>query len=105
MATAQVEYVGFGARATCEYTLRVRSGSAEQPVEFIPAIPRAFVSRRVRYEDAPEISFLKLHQELLRCADGLSHARLLVTDDRARRLSFGRHAPRAWAETDWFVGH
>jgi hypothetical protein len=40
----------------------------------------AFTARRVRYQDAPEICFLKLHRELLACTDGVPQARLTVTD-------------------------
>ena len=82
MAAAQVEYVGFAARgAAREYVLRVRSVASDKPLEFILVIPHeAFTSGRARYQDAPEICFLKLQRELLACAEGLPEPRLVVTD-------------------------
>jgi hypothetical protein len=82
VASAQVEYVGFDARGTArEYTLRARATPGADAVQFTLVIPHeAFVAGRVRYQDAPEICFLKLHRELLGCATGLPPTRLVVTD-------------------------
>ena len=80
MPAAQVEYVGF---STCgaarEYTLRVLAGGERFQFTLIIA-NEAFTSRRVRYQDAPEICFLKLQRALVACAEGLPEARLTVTD-------------------------
>jgi hypothetical protein len=64
MATAQVEYVGFTTIDTSRvYTLSVRTGGDCR--SFTLAIPSAaFIAGRVRYQDAPEICFLKLRREL-----------------------------------------
>ena len=82
MPAAHVEYVGFSARGeTREYRLRVRQGAGDDPLQFTLIIPNeAFTSRRVRYQDAPEICFLKLQRALLACANGLPEACLTVSD-------------------------
>lgn len=80
--TPQVEYVGFKTEGTArEYALRVREVGGE-PHEVTVAIPNeAFLSRRVRYQDAPEICFLKLQRELVTCGAGVRPASYLnVTD-------------------------
>lgn len=92
---SHVEYLGFAAKPQArEYTLRVKRGDAFH--DFTLAIPNeAFLSRRVRYQDAPELCFLKLQHELLVCTDGgLPSASLSITeaDLDAYRTS---HAPRA----------
>ena len=60
-----VQYVGFQATALVrEYTFAVRE-SAGDPLEYTLTIANeAFASRRVRYQDAPEICSLRLHREL-----------------------------------------
>jgi hypothetical protein len=89
-----VEYVGFTTRGTArEYTLRVRQ-SAGEPTEFRLAIPNeAFLAQRVRYQDAPEICFLKLQRELLACGEGLPSLRLTVTDADLEEYRVA-HAPK-----------
>ena len=64
MTTTQVEYVSFKAsEATREYHLRVRRGTDIH--DFTVAIPNeAFLSGRVRYQDAPDVCFLKVQREL-----------------------------------------
>jgi hypothetical protein len=63
MATPQVEYIGFRqGKSTRDYRLRVRHADG-QSQEFTLAIGlEAFLSRRVRYQDAAEICFLKLRR-------------------------------------------
>jgi hypothetical protein len=77
----QVEYVGFKTDGTMrEYTLLLRR-TGDDSVGFVIVIPNeAFLAHRVRYQDAPEICFLKLHREILACAEGLPSARLIVSD-------------------------
>jgi hypothetical protein len=60
-----VQYVGFQAKALVrEYSFIVRRASNE-PSEFTLTIANeAFVTRRVRFQDAPEICSLRLHREL-----------------------------------------
>jgi hypothetical protein len=81
MVSAHVEYVGFTTRgAAREYTLRVRPAAGE-PHNFTLAIQNeAFLARRVRYQDGPDVCFLKLQRELAACADGFPASRLSVSD-------------------------
>jgi hypothetical protein len=60
-----VQYVGFESKASVrQYTFCVRETS-NKPREFILSIANeAFVSHRVRYQDAPDICSLKLRREL-----------------------------------------
>jgi len=80
LAEAQVEYIGFTTGSDGrEYSLRVRR-SAEDIDDFTLVIPNAaFVDDRARYQDGPEICFLKL-QRALAAGDGLPARRLTVTD-------------------------
>jgi len=81
MAGAHVEYVGFKAGpAGREYALRVWVLDGE-PQGVTLVIPNeAFLSRRLRYQDAPEVCFLKLQRELAACPDGRLAARWSITD-------------------------
>jgi hypothetical protein len=60
-----VQYVGFQAKALVrEYSFIVRR-ALNEPSEFTLTIANeAFGSRRVRFQDAPEICSLRLHREL-----------------------------------------
>ena len=60
-----VQYLGFEAKALVrEYSFLVRQGLNESREFTLTIVNEAFHSRRVRYQDAPEICSLKLHQEL-----------------------------------------
>ena len=69
-ATTQVEYMDFTANeASREYRQRVRRGTDVH--HFTVAIPNeAFLAGRVRYQDAPDICFLKLQKELAADEEG-----------------------------------
>ncbi len=92
---SHVEYVGFAAKASArEYTLRVKRG--EDFHDFTLAISNeAFLSRRVRYQDAPEVCFLKLQRELLTCLEGLPSTTSLSVTDADLEEYRSNHAPRA----------
>ncbi len=77
---SHVEYVGSSAGAESRaYTLRVRLGATSQ--DYTLAIPNeAFLSRRVRYQDGPEICFLKVQSALANAVDALLPARIEITD-------------------------
>jgi hypothetical protein len=81
MAAAQLEYVGFkSVGASREYALRVRHAAGEFQ-DFTLVIPNeAFLAHRIRYQDAPDVCFLKLQRELAAGAGELPAARLDVTD-------------------------
>jgi hypothetical protein len=60
-----VQYVGFEAKALVrEYSFLVRRALNETSEFTLSIGNEAFNSRRVRYQDAPEICSLKLHREL-----------------------------------------
>jgi hypothetical protein len=80
MAGTHVQYVGFttenGAR---QYRLRVHEGDIVR--EFVLAISLdAFIARRARYQDAPEICFLKLQRALTEGEGTLPDAHLSISD-------------------------
>jgi hypothetical protein len=95
MGGAQVEYVGFqGDNAVRRYTFRARLGTGES-CDFVLIIPNeAFLAHRVRYQDAPEICFLKLQREVAACGGGLPASCQSVTDAdlEAYRVA---HAPKS----------
>lgn len=76
-----VEYVGFAAReAGREYVLRVRRGPGDAS-DFRVLIPSAaFSGARVRFQDGPEICFIKLNKELTVSGDALPPQELTVSD-------------------------
>ena len=76
-----VEFVGFQSKALArEYTFTVRE-SASEPREFTLTIANeAFVSHRVRYQDAPQICSLKLHRELATYANHPPETHFCITE-------------------------
>jgi hypothetical protein len=76
-----VQYVGFQVRPLVrEYTFAVRE-VATDPLHYTLSIPNeAFVSRRARYQDAPEICSQKLHRELDTYANHPPTTNFSVTD-------------------------
>lgn len=64
-STINVQYVGFEAKLKLrEYTFRVKEG-ADEPREFkLTILNEAFLSRRARYQDAPDICAHRLQREL-----------------------------------------
>jgi hypothetical protein len=87
------EYVGFSVtELTREYRLRVTSLGAEAR-NFTVAIPnKAFIAHQVRYQDAPDICFLKLQRALSEHAE-LRATRLTVTASELEEYRES-HAPR-----------
>src|SRR5260370_7262574 len=60
-----VQFVGFEVKALVrEYNFHVRQASSEIREFTLTIVNEAFNSRRVRYQDAPEICSLRLHREL-----------------------------------------
>lgn len=94
MTGAHVEYVGFIPKGTArEYTLRVREAAGD-PHDFTLVIPNeAFLSHRVRYQDAPEVCFLKLQRELAACPGSLPAPHLAVSDADLEEYRVA-HAPK-----------
>jgi hypothetical protein len=77
-----MQYVGFESKDRGrEYRFEVRC-SAEDLREFTLTIPdEAFNSRRVRYQDAPDVCSLKLRQELTTNANVPSQTHFQITDE------------------------
>jgi hypothetical protein len=96
MTGTQVEYVGFAVTETArEYTLRVRS--ARETHDFRLVIPiLAFDERRVRYQDAPEICFLRLQRELDDAEGSLPVRHLTISDSELEeyREAHSKKPPR-----------
>jgi hypothetical protein len=81
MATAQIEYIGFTATgAAREYKLRVRQGADSRYVT-IAISNEAFLAHRVRYQDAPDVCFLKVQRELTAGGGVLAADRFDVADE------------------------
>ncbi len=60
-----VQYVGFEAKALVrEYSFVVRQASSETREFSITIVNEAFTSRRLSYQDGPNLCSLKLHREL-----------------------------------------
>ncbi len=95
MTTTQVEYVSFKAsEATREYHLRVRRGTDIH--DFTVAIPNeAFLSGRVRYQDAPDVCFLKIQRELAAGEEGTFPARALRMTDQELEDYRVAHTPKS----------
>ncbi len=95
MTTTQVEYLDFAATtAAREYRLLVRRGTDVHQVTV--AIPNeAFLSGRVRYQDAPDICFLKIQRELAAGEDGALPARALSMTDQELEEYRVSHTPKS----------
>lgn len=91
---AHVEYVGFVVTERWrEYTLRLVQTGAE-PRHFTLAIATAaFLSNRVRYQDAPDVCFLKL-QRALDATPGVLPARRLSVSDAELAEYRVAHTPK-----------
>ena len=83
MATPpKAEYVGFTVNQTARvYRLRVSQPDGETRDFTLSIAIRAFLSNRVRYQDAPEICFLKLERELLASGDKKMSSSMQITND------------------------
>lgn len=76
------EYVGFTVDDDSRiYTMRVRKPGGELHEFEIAISNQAFLSKRVRYQDAAEICFLKLERALSMCdEDAMPENSLAITD-------------------------
>ena len=89
------QYVGFKAKATVrEYKFSVSATSID-PYEITFAIlNEAFTSRRLSFQDAPDICSLKLHRELAVSADNPLKANYRITEAELDAYHES-HAPKA----------
>jgi hypothetical protein len=102
MVRAHVEYVGFSSDEVARnYTLRVRLASGAER-DFVVAINNeAFLSRRVRYQDAPEICYLRLQRDLAECGEDMPPDRTSVSDDDIDQYRVA-HAPKSLSHRPTF---
>lgn len=93
--SAHVVYMGFKAEPSArEYALRIRT-PGDPDRDFILVIANeAFRSNRVRYQDAPEICFLKLQRELSLCLEGTHPAKKLKVTDADLEEYRVAHSPK-----------
>ena len=82
MTELRSEYVGFVVDETSRiYTMRVRTADGIVHEVQVAIANQAFLSNRVRYQDAAEICFLKLGQELSGGSEAsIPASRIEVTD-------------------------
>ena len=60
-----LQYIGFETKGTVrEYTFALRGSGGESSDYFVTIASLAFVERRVRYQDAPDICSHRLRREL-----------------------------------------
>jgi hypothetical protein len=94
MPATLVEYLEFRAGETArEYRLRVRQGTDVRGVT-VAISNEAFLSGRARYQDGPDICFLKIQRELAAQEEGALLARdHEVTDEELEEYKVS-HTPR-----------
>lgn len=81
--SANAQYVGFKAKATVrEYSFLVRESSIEPREITFTILNEAFTSRRLSFQNAPDICSLKLHRELADSANNSlkTHYRISETE-------------------------
>jgi hypothetical protein len=95
MISPQVQYIGFTTKgSTREYTLRLKATGGEARDFVIAITSEAFIAHRARYQDGPDICFLKLQKELLAAGEALPAAYLTISDADLEEYRVA-HAPRA----------
>lgn len=89
-----IQFMGFESKATVrEYTFTVRENSAELR-DYTLTIPNeAFNTRRVSYQDGPDVCSAKLRSELAANGNHLVETRLQISDLDLENYR-AAHAPR-----------
>ena len=93
--SVNTQYVGFKAKAIVrEYSFLVRESSIEPQEITFTILNEAFTSRRLSFQNAPDICSLKLHRELADSANNplKTHYRLSETELADYHES---HSPKA----------
>ncbi len=94
MEGAQIEYIGFTVNGgTREYKLRARQPRGKFQAYTLTISNEAFLAHRVRYQDGPDICFLKLQRELIASGDSLPELHHDVTDAELEDYRVA-HAPK-----------
>ena len=92
--TVVLQYVGFETKGTVrEYTFSLRGSAGETSEYFVIIANDAFVSHRVRYQDAPDICSLRLHREFAAKTDHPPSTRFCITDAELADYK-DAHAPK-----------
>ena len=96
-----MQFVGFVSRSAArEYTFVVREVSCE-PREFVVSIAlEAFNSRRLRFQDAPDVCALRLRSELASSDNHPSKSYFQITDAELEDYT-SHHAPRKPSFGGW----
>jgi hypothetical protein len=94
MAESRLEYVGFTVNGkTREYCLRAKLPDGEYRDFTLAILNKAFIDGRVRYQDAPDICFLKLQREMVAAGDSLPALHHQLTDDELEEYRLS-HTPK-----------
>jgi len=89
-----LQYVGFENRgAVREYAFTLHGLGGTSTEYFVTIANAAFVARRVRYQDGPEICSLRLHREFAARPDHPPSTRFSVTDAELADY-MNAHAPK-----------
>ena len=90
-----LQYVGFENKgAVREYTFTVRGTGGASSEYFVTIANDAFVTHRVRYQDAPDICSLRLHREFAGQTGHPPSTRFCVTDAELADYK-AAHTPKA----------
>ena len=91
--SVNVQYVGFTAKAMVrEYSFLVRESSIDSQEITFTILNKVFASRRLSFQNGPDICSLKLHRELADSANLKTHYRISEAELNAYHNS---HPPRA----------
>jgi hypothetical protein len=90
-----LQYIGFETKGQGrDYSFQVRY-AAEDVRDFTLTIPNeAFLSHRVKYQDAPDVCSLKLRRELMANVNHASNTHFAVSDVEIETYRAG-HAPKS----------
>jgi hypothetical protein len=90
-----IQYVGFRASAAGrEYAFSVREPGAQSREYTLTITNEAFESHRARYQDAPDICSLRLHQELAISTNDPATTHFGITDTELATYDARRARPR-----------
>jgi hypothetical protein len=93
--TVVLQYVGFETKgAVREYTFTRRGTDGAFSEYFVSIANDAFVTHRVRYQDAPDICSQRLHREFATQTDDRPSSRFSITDAELADYQVG-HAPKS----------
>ena len=97
--TKVIQYVGFRAGALGrDYVFSVREPGAHSREYTLTITNEAFTSHRARYQDAPDICSLRLHQELTLDTNDPATTHYGITDTELAAYDSRRAKPRKYLE-------